>query len=96
MKVSEEMKKVLLLGIGALSTTPEESKELLDLLMEKGELTIEQCQFVNEELKALAQDKENSLRKNLISTVMDKLTPEEVEIIKSKLDGMESNEKPAV
>lgn len=90
MYISEEMEKVLLLGIGAAATTAEKSKELLDTLVEKGELTIEQGKVVNEELKRKAKDKDSSLRKDLIHTIMERLTPEELEIIKSKLDDMEN------
>ena len=90
MHISEEMEKVLLLGIGAAATTAEKSKELLDTLVEKGELTIEQGKVVNEELKRKAKNKDNSLRKDLIHTIMERLTPEELEIIKSKLNDMEN------
>lgn len=49
--ISEMMKKIMLAGIGAVATTAEKSKELLDELVEKGELTVEQGKILNEELK---------------------------------------------
>ena len=41
-KISDSMKKILLAGIGAAATTAEKSKEILDDLVKKGELTVEQ------------------------------------------------------
>ena len=37
-KLSEDMKKLVLLGIGAAALTAEKSKELIDELVKKGEL----------------------------------------------------------
>ena len=50
-KLGEGIKKVLLAGIGAVAVTGEKSKELLDEMVKKGELTVEQGKVLNEELK---------------------------------------------
>ncbi len=50
-KLSEDMKKLVLLGIGAAALTAEKSKDMVDHLVEKGELSIEQGKVLNEELK---------------------------------------------
>ena len=42
----ESVKKLLLAGIGAAATTAEKSKELLDDMVEKGELTVEQGESI--------------------------------------------------
>lgn len=47
MELGEGLKKILLAGIGTAAVTAEKSKEILDELVKKGELTVEQ-----EELKA--------------------------------------------
>ena len=44
----ENIKKLLLAGIGAVATTAEKSKELLEDMVEKGELTVEQGKVLNE------------------------------------------------
>ena len=49
--LGENVKKLLLAGVGAAATTVEKSKEILDDLVEKGELTVEQGKALNEELK---------------------------------------------
>lgn len=56
MDLSEEMKKVFLAGVGAVAVTAEKSKELLDQLVAKGELSVEQGKVLNEELKRKAKD----------------------------------------
>lgn len=49
--LGENIKKLLLAGIGAVAVTAEKSKEVLDELVKKGELTVEQGKELNEELK---------------------------------------------
>lgn len=49
--IGESVKKILLAGIGAVATTAEKSKEILDEMVKKGELTVEQGKVLNEELK---------------------------------------------
>ncbi|NBJ15988.1 MAG: aspartyl beta-hydroxylase [Dehalobacter sp. 4CP] len=51
MTISDEMKKIFLAGIGAIATTAEKTMEVIDSLIEKGELTVEQGRVINEELK---------------------------------------------
>ena len=42
MELGEGLKKILLVGIGTAAVTAEKSKEILDELVRKGELTVEQ------------------------------------------------------
>ena len=42
MELGEGLKKILLAGIGTAAVTAEKSKEILDELVKKGELTVEQ------------------------------------------------------
>ena len=41
-KLTDNLKKVILAGIGAVATTAEKSKDVLDDMVKKGELTVEQ------------------------------------------------------
>ena len=53
--------KVFLAGVGALATTAEKSQEIVDDLVKKGELTVEQGKALNTELKRkTAEAKEES------------------------------------
>ena len=45
--LGEELRKVLLAGVGAVATTAEKSQELINQLVEKGELTVEQGKVMN-------------------------------------------------
>lgn len=67
MDVGEGMKKILLAGIGAMSATAESAKDIVDDLVKKGELTVEQGKVVNEELKHKAKEK---LKEHVTVTVV--------------------------
>ena len=55
------LRKVFLAGVGALATTVEKSQEIVDELVKKGELTVEQGKALNAELKhKVAEVKEAS------------------------------------
>lgn len=55
------LRKVFLAGVGALATTVERSQEIVDDLVRKGELTVEQGKALNAELKhKVAEVKEAS------------------------------------
>lgn len=51
MELGEGLKKLLLAGVGTVAVTAEKSKEVLDELVKKGELTVEQGKVLNQELK---------------------------------------------
>ena len=51
MDLGKDLKNLLLAGIGAVAVTAEKSQALLDELVKKGELTVEQGKVLNEELK---------------------------------------------
>lgn len=57
MDFGEGLKKVFLAGVGAVATTAETAKEVIDDLVTKGELTMEQGKVLNEELKRNAKQK---------------------------------------
>ena len=57
MDFGEGLKKIFLAGVGAVATTAETAKELVDDLVSKGELTMEQGKVLNEELKRNAKEK---------------------------------------
>lgn len=55
------LRKVFLAGVGALATAVEKSQEIVDDLVKKGELTVEQGKALNAELKhKVAEAKESS------------------------------------
>ncbi|WP_461810988.1 phasin family protein [Faecalimonas sp.] len=94
----ENIKKLLLAGIGAVATTAEKSKELLDDMVEKGELTIEQGKVLNEELKHNIKKtvKENvnvSVKPSTpeeLDELLEKMSPEQIATLKERLYSMEN------
>lgn len=91
--LGENVKKLLLAGVGAAAATVEKSKEILDELVEKGELTVEQGKALNEELK---HNIKKTVRENVKNTektepleeldeLLEKMTPEQIEALKERL-----------
>ena len=50
-KIGDGLKKILLVGIGAAATTVEKSSQIIDELVKKGEITVEQGKELNKELQ---------------------------------------------
>ncbi|MGN0361860.1 MAG: phasin family protein [Bilifractor sp.] len=50
-KLTDTFRKVFLAGVGAVAVSAEKSKALIDTLVEKGEITVEQGKVLNQELK---------------------------------------------
>ena len=51
LNLGEVLRKIVLAGIGALATTYDKSSEIVDELVKKGEITVEQGKALNTELK---------------------------------------------
>ncbi|MCC6094797.1 MAG: hypothetical protein LIV24_07260 [Eubacterium sp.] len=50
-KLTDTFRNVFLAGVGAVAVGAEKSKALIDTLVEKGEITVEQGKVLNQELK---------------------------------------------
>ena len=90
-KLGDNIKKILLAGIGAVAVTAEKSKEILDEMVEKGELTVEQGKVLNEELKhnikKTVREKVNVKPSSAeeLGDLLDKMTPEQLAALKEQL-----------
>ncbi len=97
MNFSDDIKKIFLVGVGALATTGEKSKELIDELVKKGELTVEQGKVINEELKYDAKKKfeevnpfvKNKTTEDLIND-LENISSDELELLRQKLSELEA------
>ena len=98
--LGENIKKVLLAGIGAVAITTEKSKDLLNEMVKKGELTVEQGKVLNEELK---HNIKKTVRENVnvsvkasspeeLDELLSKMRPEQLEALKERIRSMESGE----
>ncbi len=69
-KIGDGLKKFLLVGIGAAAVTVEKSQQIVDELVKKGEITVEQGKELNKELQ-------HNVKKTLDARKMDAKTMEE-------------------
>ena len=98
MELGDGLKKLLLAGVGTVAVTAEKSKEIVDELVKKGELTVEQGKVLNEELKHnLKQTVKNNVNVKVkvttpeeLSELLDKMTPEQLEALKAQIKAKES------
>ncbi len=99
--IGENIKKILLAGIGAVATTTEKSKELLAEMVKKGELTVEQGKVLNEELKhnikKTMKEKVNVSVKvsdpEELDELLEKMTPEQITRLKERLSQLDQQEE---
>lgn len=99
--LGDGLKKVLLAGIGAVAVTAEKSKEILDEMVKRGELTVEQGKVLNKELKHNIRKtvKENvkvSVKPSSpeeLSELLDQMTPEQIEALKAGIQEKEEKQK---
>ena len=88
---SDDVKKVFLAGIGAAATTAEKAKELVDQLVKKGELTVEQGKVLNEELKHnVAEKLREPVSTETISKDLEKMDVEDLEKLKAKIEELQN------
>ena len=100
MEFTEGLRKEFLAGVGAVASTAENAKELIDDLVEKGELTVAQGRMLNEELKHTAKEK---VKEHISVTVtrnytdamnsVDQMTEEELNALKEKIAQTEEARK---
>ena len=103
MELGEGIKKLLLAGIGTAAVTAEKSKEVLDELVKKGELTVEQGKVLNQELKHNIKE---SVKKNVnvtfkpsdpdeLKDVLGKMTPDQLAALKEQITKMQAKDVDA-
>ena len=96
MMLGDEMKKIVLAGIGAVASTVEISEQMIEKLVKKGELTVEQGKILNEELTRNVKDSvsktvnigQSSQRKSTILAEVENLTDDERAELLKKLTEM--------
>ena len=100
MEFGEGVKKIFLAGVGAAATTAETTKDIIDKLVEKGELTVEQGRGFNEELKRNAKDKIKehvsvNVTKNFSDAFdsVDNMSAEELQKLKERIAEVEAANK---
>ena len=75
--IGDGFKDIFLAGVGAMAITGEKAKDLVDTLISKGELTVDQGKQINTELKHKADQAVESMRFDALEARMSVMTPEE-------------------
>lgn len=92
--VLDEIKKLLMVGVGATATTLEKTKEFIEEMVVKGELTVQQGKELNEELKHNIKEVfEQEEKKGDILDQLDGLSTEELDTLKAKIEAMTKENK---
>ena len=90
--LSDGFKDIFLAGIGAMAITGEKTKDLVDQLISKGELTVDQGKQINTELKHKAEDVAASVRYDVLEARMAAMTPEERAAFVAKANAKSASE----
>ena len=89
---SEDLRKLLLVGIGAVAITAEKSKEVVDELVKKGELTVEQGKVLNEELKHnVAEKLRQPVSVETVEQDLQKMDVDDLEKLKQKIEELQKS-----
>lgn len=75
--ITDTFQNIFLAGVGALSIGGEKAKEIIDDLVERGQMTVDQGRKMNEELKHKAEQGATKIREDSIRAYVASLTPEE-------------------
>lgn len=75
--LGETFQNIFLAGVGALSIGGEKAKEVIDDLVERGQVTVDEGRKMNEQLKHKAAQSVNKMREESIRAYVRSLTPEE-------------------
>lgn len=89
-KLGDGLKKLVLMGIGAAAVTAERSQQLVDELVKKGEITVEQGKELNQELQRNV--KKSFEEASAAAKEKAQEAEKETDSIEKKIAGMSSDE----
>ncbi|WP_251197420.1 hypothetical protein [Anaerotardibacter muris] len=75
--IRDGFKDIFLAGVGALAYGGEKANELVNNLIEKGEITVEQGKQLNTELQHKASETFNQVRDEALSAQLKAMSPEQ-------------------
>lgn len=83
--LGEGLRRAFLAGVGALAMTGEKSKEMIDSLIEKGELAVDQGKELNQELTHKVKDEVTDFKSDTIVDAVSHMKPAEREALIERL-----------
>ncbi len=96
-RIGDGLKKIILAGIGTVAVTLEKSSEFIDEMVKKGELTVEQGKELHkdlqEEIKQSLKEKmkEKPVSDKEIEKILSRLSAEQLEALKEKIQQAQEN-----
>jgi len=75
--IADVARKAFLVGVGAVAYGAEKTGALVDELVKKGELTVDQGKGLNRELTVKAKDAVNGAQDSVLRARLSTMTPEE-------------------
>ena len=75
--ISDGFKDIFFAGVGALAITGEKAKDLVDQLIAKGELTVDQGKQINSELTRKVGEAATNVQYDVLKARMKAMSPEE-------------------
>lgn len=93
--LNEDLKKLLLAGIGAGAIAADKSKDVVDQLVKRGEITVEQGKVLNEELKHKISNTlgSNKTKVDMMNERLEGLSEEELKQVEEKIKELKEKEK---
>lgn len=92
MDLTNGIKKAFLVSVGAVATTAEVTKDIVEKMIEKGEQTVEQGKVLNQELKHNAKKKvkehvsvEVTKKYDDAFECVDEMSAEDLELLKERI-----------
>lgn len=93
------LKKIFFAGVGSLSLTYDKAKDLVEDMVQRGKITVEQGKKLNEELKKVVEDNKSNAQnisevenniKNYINS-LNLATKEDLETLSNRIEKLEKN-----
>ncbi|NLV76553.1 MAG: hypothetical protein GX023_06170 [Tissierellia bacterium] len=93
------LKKIFFAGVGSLALTYDKAKDLVEDMVERGKITVEQGKKLNEELKRVVEDNKSNAQnisevenniKNYINS-LNLATKEDLETLSNRIEKLEKN-----
>lgn len=75
--IGNGLKDIFLAGVGAMALTGEKASELVDKMIARGELSVEQGKEINQELAHKAEETFAKVRTDALEQAMAAMSPEE-------------------
>lgn len=89
--LGEGVRKVLLAGLGAIATGAEKSQQVIEDLVRKGELTVEQGKELNEELSRKAAKAAGDTQDSILRARLKNMSAEERAAYAQKVADLAAN-----